>query len=252
MGEEKKDSLVTIGVFIIFIIVIAVVVMLSPKKENEPVDDECTECQEEQKTVTYHIEEREKYTVIGIDDESEVYELSYSYPVIDGNNDEYKKINEEIVSFYENAKNDNADMFSDKNLIEDSETAKLFYVIKDKKKYYIGQFDYIYYNVTDNENYLAVFIEDQDNQHASGSSEAIGYVIDKNTNKILTNEEIVEKFNLTAKEFVDYYNNNTGCEPEGFGKDAKSIDDIKIYVNGNKLGYHANTCCCSMVEYYSE
>ena len=167
--------------------------------------------------------------------------ISFDYPQFDIDSDEIKEINSEIKKRYVNDYNVN---FS-REISEFSE-----FGIEKNGKYYcnsednICEFYYITYNISENDQYLAITFNEKLYHHGTGSQSYFGYAIDKTTKKVLTNSELVELFQMDEKKIIDEYNQHIKslpCTKES--KIANTIDDINLYVLDNQLTFEKIDGC---------
>ena len=161
-------------------------------------------------------------------------EISFEYPVININSEEIRNVNNEILKEYQNAYS-----FINSNYTKEvNETGMCQITIKRNGKIYGGSnfISSLDYNVFENGDYLSIVIENARLAMCDDKgSSYLGYVINKETNKIMSNSEILEMFyaNNDEKLFIDAYNEN--AKSLGLNDRAKSIDDLKLYIYKGKL-----------------
>ena len=133
-------------------------------------------------------------------------EIIFAYPVININSEEIRNVNSQITI------NKTGKLFGGENTV-----SPLRYII------------------SENDKYLSVVIEETHiTMCGCGSTSYLGYTINKETKKVMSNSEILELFNASNLEnvFVDAYNEN--AQSIGLGN-AKSIDDLRLYVYDGEL-----------------
>ena len=179
----------------------------------------------------YHIEDGEKYNIYGKESDDREFvnrgiEISFSYPVIDINSSEIKKVNKLISKMYK------------ENYKTNFETSAEFSCVAIKKndKYYGGSHIlFNSYKISENEKFLSIVIVSKAyTECAGGDISYDGFVIDKHTKKLLSNKEILKMFNAENDEkiFIDKYNEDA----EIFENDKiNNIEDAKILIYNNKL-----------------
>ena len=160
-------------------------------------------------------------------------EIIFAYPVININSEEIRNVNNEILKEYQDAYS-----FINSNYTKEvSETPICQFTIKKNGKLYSGEYSMtaLKYNISENDKYLSVVIEEMHiTMCGCGSTSYLGYTINKETKKVMSNSEILELFNASNLEnvFVDAYNEN--AQSIGLGN-AKSIDDLRLYVYDGEL-----------------
>jgi hypothetical protein len=159
-------------------------------------------------------------------------EFSFEYPVININSEEIRRVNSEILKVYQDVYS-----FINSNYTKEvSETPICQFTIKKNGKLYSGEYSMtaLKYNISENDKYLSVVIEEMHITMCGGSTSYLGYTINKETKKVMSNSEILELFNASNDEnvFVDAYNEN--AQSIGLGN-AKSIDDLRLYVYDGEL-----------------
>lgn len=160
-------------------------------------------------------------------------EIIFAYPVININSKEIRKVNSEILKVYQDVYS-----FIDSNYTKEvSETPMCQITINKNGKLYGGEntVSPLRYIISENDKYLSVVIEEMHiTMCGGGSTSYLGYTINKETKKVMSNSEILELFNASNDEnvFVDAYNEN--AQSIGLGN-AKSIDDLRLYVYDGEL-----------------
>ncbi|MCI5983633.1 MAG: hypothetical protein MRZ35_00040 [Firmicutes bacterium] len=160
-------------------------------------------------------------------------EIIFAYPVININSKEIRKVNSEILKVYQDVYS-----FIDSNYTKEvSETPMCQITINKNGKLYGGEntVSPLRYIISENDKYLSVVIEETHiTMCGGGSTSYLGYTINKETKKVMSNSEILELFNASNLEnvFVDAYNEN--AQSIGLGN-AKSIDDLRLYVYDGEL-----------------
>lgn len=160
-------------------------------------------------------------------------EIIFAYPVININSKEIRKVNSEILKVYQDVYS-----FIDSNYTKEvSETPMCQITINKNGKLYGGEntVSPLRYIISENDKYLSVVIEEMHiTMCGGGSTSYLGYTINKETKKAMSNSEILELFNASNDEnvFVDAYNEN--AQSIGLGN-AKSIDDLRLYVYDGEL-----------------
>ena len=191
----------------------------------------------------YHIVDGEDFVLYSAD--NEVYEklITFDYPQFDI--DGLDSINNSIKELYENH-------YKELKVVENVEDHG-YYLVKDNKKYVNdNELFLLKYKITDTDRYLSIYIEDHRYENASGITNGYGYVYDKLNKKIMTKDEILKLFNSSEKEFIEYYNKYAGCKADGNKDNITSIDEIGIYVIGEKIYFDNSTCCCMDISEYDE
>lgn len=160
-------------------------------------------------------------------------EFSFEYPVININSEEIRRVNSEILKVYQDVYS-----FINSNYTKEvSETPMCQITINKNGKLYGGEntVSPLRYIISENDKYLSVVIEEMHiTMCGGGSTSYLGYTINKETKKVMSNSEILELFNASNDEnvFVDAYNEN--AQSIGLGN-AKSIDDLRLYVYDGEL-----------------
>ena len=160
-------------------------------------------------------------------------EIIVAQPVININSKEIRKVNSEILKVYQDVYS-----FIDSNYTKEvSETPMCQITINKNGKLYGGEntVSPLRYIISENDKYLSVVIEETHiTMCGGGSTSYLGYTINKETKKVMSNSEILELFNASNDEnvFVDAYNEN--AQSIGLGN-AKSIDDLRLYVYDGEL-----------------
>ena len=235
--EGKKNLLITLmTIFIISTILLGGFIIYDKvlKKDTVPVDNSSeTNNEQKENDKLYHIEDGEKFVIYGktpgLDDQliNRGKEISFAYPVIDINSDEMKKVNNEISKKYQDAYKSDLSSKADGNSCV---------AVKKNGQYYGG--DHILYNtyrIFENTNYLSIVIIDNAyTECAGGDTGYDGYVINKETKKLMTNKEILKLFGAENNEkvFIDKYNEVANIFD--YSK-INSIEDANILIYDNKL-----------------
>ena len=235
---EKKIDVKTLFIIILIILVVAlggfVIYDKVLKKDNNlPVESKQNDNQPIENKKLYHIEDGEEFILY----ESEKYDdfvstnkkVSFDYPVIDISQDEIEIINKEIASMYKRAYSVNIN----NNLSCKNEEGGCLALKKDNKYYESQSYHFLQYKIYESERLLSIIILGQSGDYkAGGNFSYSGWVIDKNTQKVMTSTELTKLFNIDAKTILDEYN----LQVASYGYDAaKKIDDILLLVDQNKL-----------------
>ena len=160
-------------------------------------------------------------------------EIIFAYPVININSEEIRNVNSEILKVYQDVYS-----FIDSNYTKKvDDTAMCQITINKTGKLFGGEntVSPLRYIISENDKYLSVVIEETHiTMCGCGSTSYLGYTINKETKKVMSNSEILELFNASNLEnvFVDAYNEN--AQSIGLGN-AKSIDDLRLYVYDGEL-----------------
>ena len=237
MEQEKKSKPLIFLILAIIIIIAVVVVILYFCKGKDNVDD---------KQTLYHIESGEKATIIDSDlDYNETrgrIEISFDYPQFDIDSPEIEEVNNEI-------KNDYKVTYDNDFVYPIDEDADFPVEIRKNGRYYcsndtgICEFEYITYNISDTDKYIAVSFKKTTHCHCSGGSRYYGYAIDKKTKKLLTNSELVKLFGKNEQEILNEFNDNIdaiACLGDNYK--ARDIEDITIYIENNELFFVNESC----------
>ena len=227
MEKEKKQDLLIIIMSVILVLLIAVVIYLiffNKKEDLKPVNNQSGEL--------YHIVDGEKFDIYGMtpgEDDALVnrgIEISFAYPVIDIDSEEVKAINKKIYELYQ----------SDYKMNLANEATKNSCVaIKKNNKYYgIEHIFYNTYKIFQNSDYLSIVIISHGyTECASGDVSYTGYVINKNTKKVMNNSEIAKLFNCSEKSIIEQYNE----QGKYIDLKADTINDIELFIYDNNLAF---------------
>lgn len=181
----------------------------------------------------YHVEDGEKFMIYGknlLENDQLInrnIEISFAYPVIDINTDEIKKVNSEIYEKYQSSYRSN---------LNNKVTSSSCVAIRKNDQFYGGSHIlYNTYRVYETSNYLSIVIIDEKyTECASGNIGYVGYVINKDTKKLMTNKEILRLFNAVNNEkvFIDEYNKAANIFE--YSK-ITNIEDANVLIYDNKL-----------------
>lgn len=188
---------------------------------------------------SYSIIDGEEYVIYERDDSHDSYELvesdekiSFDYPQFNIDSEDAKKINDTIKEKYEEAY---------KNIFDPTKTEGCIGVKKDNKIYSETHVIYYSYDVYENDKIVSISLtEHMSTRCASGGEYFKGYVINKETKKAMTNEELVNMFNVDKQNIINNYNKQASIVSRD---SAKTIEDIILVVKDGKLYY---------VEYYGD
>ena len=239
-SNNRKKAVIVILLFTLVLAGILVFIFCCGKKEETKPEPKQEEKNEENKTL-YTIVDGEKYDLYN--NKEKAGAISFVYPQFNIDSEDAKKANEAIKNIYDK---DYKDLFAAK--VTDNFDYN-YYVEKDGSYYGSSEVYTPEYNISETDKYISILIIDTRRCNCSGQTEGYGYVIDKTTKKLLTNEEIAQLFNKTATEVLTYYNQHAGCEPEG-GENKTSINDISLYIKDKELYFSNPTCCCQEISKY--
>lgn len=241
VGDNKNSSKVLITLFVIalFIIVtlIAYILFFNKPTENGTVSNNDKQTSESKKL--YHIVDGDDATIW--DSYEDNILVSFDYPQFDIDSKEIENINLSIKDAYQKA-------YSHNFKVEVSQDTDIPLVIEKDGKYYCDsynednycEFEYIIYDISEGEQYLAISFTKKVDCHCGVGQQYWAYFIDKETKRILTNSEIVKKLNKNEQFIINEYNeyiDNIGCYDDNTkaSMKAKTIDDIKFYIENNEL-----------------
>ena len=237
-SNNRKKAVIVLLVFTLVLAGILVFVFCCGKKEEvkpEPKQEE----KKEDNTKLYTIVDGEKYDLYNNNEKVTV--ISFVYPQFNIDSADAKKANEAIKKVYDDDYND---LFKAKV----TDQFDFNYYVKKGDSYYGSSEVFVpEYNISETDKYISISIVNTSN--CSGIIEGYGYVFDKTTKKLLTNEEILKLFNKTASDFITYYNKHAGCEPNG-GENIKSVDEATIFIKDKEIYFNNSTCCCDEISKY--
>ena len=134
---------------------------------------------------------------------------------------------------------------------EVSETPICQFTIKKNGKLYSGEYSMtaLKYNISENDKYLSILIGEKRIAICGDTGTSyLGYTINKETKKLMSNSELLAMFNATKDEklFINTYNETAQSLGES---NAKSIDDLRLYVYDDKLVLCLTTNGDHLLEY---
>lgn len=206
------------------------------KSDNKPIDNNQTINEKEETKKLYNIVDGNEYEVyfrsVSSDQLKKELDLSYDYPLFNIDTVELKKANEDIKKVYD-------DIIKYNSAKEVDVNSALGYSIKNDNKYYSndGTLWNIKYDVSETDNYLSIAIIKSSLWDGAGEEEVYSYVVDKKTNKLLTNSEIIKLFNVAEKDFLDFLNKDNYCAA------VDKIDNTSLgtlFIQNKKLAYARN------------
>ena len=160
-------------------------------------------------------------------------EFSFEYPVININSEEIRRVNSEILKVYQDVYS-----FINSNYTKEvSETPICQFTIKKNGKLYSGEYSMtaLKYNISENDKYLSILVGEKRIAICGDTGTSyLGYTINKETKKLMSNSELLAMFNATKDEklFINTYNETAQSLGES---NAKSIEDLRLYVYDGKL-----------------
>ena len=136
-----------------------------------------------------------------------------------------KNVNKKIYDKYQEDYNTNLRTVSDEGCVA---------VKKNDNIYGFHHVFYDEYKIFETDSYLSIVIVDSAyTECAGGYSHYNGYVINKESKKVMTNAEIIKMFNAKENVFIDEYNEAANIFDNNR---ATSIEDMEIFVlDGNLL-----------------
>lgn len=237
MKEENIRKKYTLCL-ILFTVICTIIIMLGVyflfiKKDDKPIDNNQTINDKEETKKLYNVVDGNEYEVYyksaTTDPLTKNTDLSYDYPLFNIDTVELKKANEDIKKVYDDIIKYNSTKEVDVN-------SALGYSIKNDNKYYSndGTLWGIKYDVSETDNYLSIAIIKSSLWDGAGEEEVYSYVVDKKTNKLLTNSEIIKLFNVAEKDFLDFLNKDNYCAA------VDKIDNTSLgtlFIQNKKLAY---------------
>lgn len=237
MKEENTRQKYTLCL-ILFTVICTVIIMLGVyflfiKKDDKPIDNNQTINEKEETKKLYNVVDGNEYEVyfrsVSNDPLKKELDLSYDYPLFNIDTVELKKANEDIKKVYDDIIKYNSAKEVDVNKV-------LGYSIKNDNKYYSndGTLWGIKYNVSETDDYLSIAIIKDSLWDGAEEEEVYSYVVDKKTNKLLTNSEILKLFNVAEKDFLDFINKDGYCAA------VDKIDNTSLgtlFIQNKKLAY---------------
>ena len=226
--------------------------VMDNKKTNINNNENVNENKEEVKdNKLYHIEKLEDESFwFGFNESGVAAEyMSFDYPVIDIDTEEIRKVNNEILNKYKEIQSFINTSFV--NVIEESLNRELcnYYLARNGKKYGKSEvMKTLKYYISESEKYLSVIIGEEDPGICGvGFYNYFGYVINKETNKLMSNSEILKMFNVDDEQlFIDKHNK---AAEAFYHEKATSIDDVRIYIYNNELVLCETTIGDYLVKY---
>ena len=250
MDRSQKQGHIVAIIIMIFSLFVAVLISVlisqtigketKPYKETES-NKENTNNKEEYEKIDknkeyYYIQKGNEYELLPEEDEKTI--ISFSYPIINSKDESVTKINDEIKNLY---------IEQEKNILLQNGSTCTCIKINGTKK--CGQRANFYkYEIIEKADIINIkIIKESVTNCASGSSELEkSYFISKTTGKVLSNSEIIKKFNYTEDNLITAYNkyinklnNKHKGEFDGY-KNISSIDNLTFILikedNKIKLG----------------
>ena len=246
-NNQSKTIIILLSVIIFLSLAFGIYVLFFNKDNDGNVDNNQNNetGEKEEKKPLYHIVDGEEATILDTINSSpnDKISISFDYPQFDIDSEEIKEINTAIEKIYKR----DYDINFSREINEFSE----FGIEKNGKYYCNGpeeareacEFHYITYNISSNDDYLAIYFTENIYCHCSGGSNIFGYVIDKKTNKVLTNSEIVKLFDKNEQDVIDEYNKHidgVACLDES--DKAKTINDVKLQIENGELSIIRKGC----------
>lgn len=153
----------------------------------------------------YYYEYGERYGIIE-DDEIGISSLEVKYPVINIDSDDVKRINNEIKNKALELKDTYLSYVGNSNYEEDEELTCTIIKIG-SSKLEIEHVEYYTYEFMESDNYLTLIEWSRGDTSCSGGWNYYTniYVINKETGKELSQEEIVALYNYREKDIIDSY-----------------------------------------------
>lgn len=254
MEKENKNLKIIIALLSVLIVILLAlgIYFVFIKKENEGVIDnqkpnntQVNGGQKEQdKNIDhrlYHIVDGDDY-VLYTDGTIVENKISFDYPQFDINTDEFRRANSEISNLYKQRYD---------SLLKESinPTDAEYYISKNGSKYGSSEIFIPSYNISETDKYLSILIIDKRYCNCSGQISGYGYVVDKVSKKLLSNEEILKLFDVSKQDFINYYNEYGGCHIDNDNK-ISSLDNQKIFIKDKELYFENATCCCNEISKY--
>lgn len=244
-NSNNKNGIIVFLVVIIIALMGAVVYFAFIKKDkpselSKPQDN--ISIQENESKNSYHIVDGEEYVIYN-SASSTNKKISFDYPQFDIDNNDLKRANNEIKKLYEEKYNN---LFKNSINPDDGD----YYVNKNNKQYGSSEVYIPEYNISETDKYISILILNVRHCNCSGETNGYGYVYDKMNKKLLSNEEILNLFNVTPQDFIQYYNQYGGCQADN--DSISSLDNQKILIKDKQLYFENSTCCCREISKYGE
>lgn len=192
------------------------------KKENEETRD----------SKLYAIVDGEEFDIYGVNDEqdkkilSKRKTISFDYPQFNINTNEIGVVNNKVKEVYDGVYKEiiNLPIYNGDNHCV---------AIRRNNDYYGSiHIPFVSYDISDKDSYLSIVIVTYSYTECAGASYNYdGYVINKNTQEIMGNQEIAKLYNCSEKLIVDTYNQNALDE----NIKVKSIDEVQVYIYQEQL-----------------
>ena len=250
MKEEKIRKqytlLLILCTFIGTVIIMTGIYFWFIKKDDKPIENNQNVNEKEETKKLYTIVDGEELELYDDEDGklTKKTDISFDYPVINIDTVEIEKANEEIKKIYDDTKKG--------NLAKEVTSNPYGFMVKKGDKYYMedsandGILWDIKYNISETDDYLSVSIIRNWLCHCGGVISIDKYVVDKKTNKLLSDTDILKLFNLTEQEFLDFLSKNDPC-----GIKYK-LSDGQLFIQDNKLAFASENCGGAGIEVYNK
>ena len=244
--RQKYTLLLILCTFIGTVIIMLGIYFWFIKKDDRPIENNQTINDKEETKKLYSIVDGDELELYDDEDGklTKKPDISFDYPVINIDTAEIKKANEEIKKIYDDTKKG--------NLAKEVTSNPYGFMVKKGDKYYIEDVDAdgilwdIKYNISEEENYLSISIIRNWLCHCGGATSVDKYVVDKKTNKLLSDSEIFKLFNVTEKEFMDYINSGDSCGA------THKLSDGQLFIQDKKLAFAYEDCGGANISTYNK